>query len=105
LDPLIKSQHITLIYQAHFDISSVRSGIEAERKLENVETKPGGMSDGEPKDHAAETAAIPQTSKLPKVERITAADVPFLSADERRKWAERAIKEGQVFEYASGQWP
>ena len=39
MDPLIKSQQITLIYQAHFDISSVRSGIEPERKLENVETK------------------------------------------------------------------
>jgi hypothetical protein len=38
-DPLIKSHQITLIYQAHFDISSVRSGIEPERKLENVETK------------------------------------------------------------------
>ena len=39
MDPLIKSHQITLIYQAHFDISSVRSGIEPERKLENVETK------------------------------------------------------------------
>src|ERR1035437_3867824 len=38
-DPLIKSHQILLIYQAHFDISSVRSGIEPERKLENVETK------------------------------------------------------------------
>ena len=38
-DPLIKSHQITLIYQAHFDISSVRSGIEPERKLENVETR------------------------------------------------------------------
>jgi len=39
LDPLIKSHQITLIYQTHFDISSVRSGIEPERKLENVETR------------------------------------------------------------------
>ena len=39
MDPLIKSQQIALIYQAHFDISSVRSGIEPERKLENVETR------------------------------------------------------------------
>jgi len=36
---LIKSQQIALNYQAHFDISSVRSGIEPERKLENVETR------------------------------------------------------------------
>ena len=36
-DPLIKSQLRTHIYQAHFDIFSVRSGIEPERKLENVE--------------------------------------------------------------------
>ncbi len=42
LDPPIKSQQITLIYQADFDISSVRSRIEPERKLENVETKPSG---------------------------------------------------------------
>jgi hypothetical protein len=41
LDPLIKSHQITLINQAHFDISSVRSGIEPERKLENVEAKSG----------------------------------------------------------------
>ena len=41
MDPLIKSQQITLIYQAYFDISSVRSGIEPERKLENVETRTG----------------------------------------------------------------
>src|SRR3954466_9807086 len=39
LDPLIKSQQITHIYQAHFDISSVRSGIEPKRKSENVETR------------------------------------------------------------------
>jgi len=38
-DPLIKSHQITLINQAHFDISSVRSGIEPERELENVETR------------------------------------------------------------------
>jgi hypothetical protein len=38
-DPLIKSHQIALIYQAHFDISSVRSGIEPKEKLENVETK------------------------------------------------------------------
>jgi hypothetical protein len=37
LDPLIKSQLILLIYQAHFDISSIRSGIEPERKPEIVE--------------------------------------------------------------------
>ena len=37
-DPLIKSHQITLD-QTHFDISSVRSGIELERKLENVETR------------------------------------------------------------------
>jgi len=39
LDPLIKSHQMALIYQAHFDISSVRSGIEPEGKLENVETR------------------------------------------------------------------
>ena len=39
LDPLIKSHQIALIYQVHFDISSVRSGIELDRKLKNVETK------------------------------------------------------------------
>ena len=38
-DPLIKSQQITLIYQAPFRHSTVRSGIEPERKLENVETR------------------------------------------------------------------
>src|SRR5262245_60342830 len=38
-DPLIKSHQITIINQAHFDISSVRSGIEPERELENVETR------------------------------------------------------------------
>jgi hypothetical protein len=38
LDPLIKSHQIALIYQAHFDISSVRLEIEPERELENVET-------------------------------------------------------------------
>jgi hypothetical protein len=38
LDPLIKSHPIALIYQPHFDISSVRSGIEPARKSENVET-------------------------------------------------------------------
>jgi hypothetical protein len=38
-DPLIKSQQITLIYQAHFDISTVRSGIEPTKELENVEMK------------------------------------------------------------------
>ena len=48
---------------------------------------------------------VPQTNSPSKVERITAADIPFLSADERRKWAERAIKEGKVFGYVSGQWP
>src|ERR1017187_3343969 len=41
-DPLIKSHQITLIYQAHFDISSVRSRIEPEGKSENVETKLSG---------------------------------------------------------------
>src|ERR1035437_1139922 len=41
-DPLIKSHQITLIYQAHFDISSVRSRIEPEGQSENVETKIGG---------------------------------------------------------------
>jgi hypothetical protein len=38
-DPLIKSHQIAHIYQAHLDISSDRSGIEPEGKLENVETK------------------------------------------------------------------
>jgi hypothetical protein len=38
-DPLIKSQQITSKDQAHFDISSVRSGTEPEGKLENVETE------------------------------------------------------------------
>jgi hypothetical protein len=37
LDPLIKSRQVNLINQAHFDISFVRSGIESERGLENVE--------------------------------------------------------------------
>jgi hypothetical protein len=59
----------------------------------------------DPMTHDTETAVIPQTSKPTKVERITAADIPFLSADERGKWAERAIKESKVFEYVSGQWP
>jgi hypothetical protein len=67
--------------------------------------KLGGVTNGEPKDHHAKIAVIPQTSKPTKVERITAADIPFLSVDERRKWAERAIKAGKVFEYVSGQWP
>jgi hypothetical protein len=39
LDPLIKSRQVNLINQAHFDISFVRSGIESERGLENVETE------------------------------------------------------------------
>jgi hypothetical protein len=39
LNPLIKSHQVNIIYQAHFDISSVRSEIEPERKLENVETE------------------------------------------------------------------
>ena len=39
LDPLIKTQQITSKDQAHFDISSVRSGTEPEGKLENVETE------------------------------------------------------------------
>jgi hypothetical protein len=53
----------------------------------------------------SEAAVIPQTTEPSKVERITAADIPFLSVDERRKWAERAIKERKVFEYVSGQLP
>ena len=44
MDPLIKSHQITLIYQGHFDISSVRSGIEPESKLENVETTNAGLA-------------------------------------------------------------
>jgi hypothetical protein len=36
---LDKSHPITLLDQAYFDISSVRSGIESERESENVETK------------------------------------------------------------------
>jgi hypothetical protein len=67
--------------------------------------KLGGISNGEPKDHPAEMAVISQTRKPTKVERVTAADIPRLSAAERRKWAERAIKAGKVFEYVSGQWP
>jgi hypothetical protein len=59
----------------------------------------------EPMTHDTETAVIPQTSCRTKVERITAADIPLCSAAERRKWAERAIREGEVFEYVSGQWP
>jgi hypothetical protein len=53
----------------------------------------------------SEAAMISQTSKPSKVKRVTAADIPFLSSAERRKWAERAIKEGKVFEYVSGRWP
>jgi hypothetical protein len=45
------------------------------------------------------------TEGVAKVKRVTAADIPFLSSAERRKWAERAIKEGKVFEYVSGRWP
>src|SRR3974390_2305376 len=50
-DPLIKSHQIALIYQAHFDISSVRSGIEPERKLENVETRFTQRSDANSRCH------------------------------------------------------
>jgi hypothetical protein len=63
------------------------------------------MSKGEPMDHHAEMAVVRQTSKPTKVEPITAANIPFLSVDERRTLAERAIKEGKVFEYVSGRWP
>jgi hypothetical protein len=38
-DPLIKSHQKPLICQVHFDIFTVRSGIEPEGKLENIETK------------------------------------------------------------------
>jgi hypothetical protein len=40
-DPLIKSHQVALINQPYFDISSFRSGIEPEGKLENVETRNG----------------------------------------------------------------
>jgi hypothetical protein len=64
------------------------------------------MSNEEPMGQDAEMAVvIPETGKPPKVERITAADIPRLGAAERRKWAERAIKEGKVFDYVSGHWP
>jgi hypothetical protein len=39
LDPLIKSHQVSSIRQAHFDTSAIRSGVEPEGKLENVETK------------------------------------------------------------------
>ena len=38
MDPLIKSHLISLIDQAHFDTFSVRSGIELEGEIKNVET-------------------------------------------------------------------
>jgi hypothetical protein len=38
LDPLIKSLHRMQSNQVRFDISTVRSGIEPEAKLQNVET-------------------------------------------------------------------
>jgi hypothetical protein len=55
LDPLIKSHQITLIYQAHFDISSVRSGIEPEGKLENVETRFEALSTTKNRRHPCPT--------------------------------------------------
>ena len=41
MDPLIKSHWIILIHQAHFDISSLCSGIGREKEMENVETEIG----------------------------------------------------------------
>jgi hypothetical protein len=59
----------------------------------------------EPMAHDTETAEMPKTSQPTRVGRITAVKIPNLSGDDRRKWAEGAIKEGKVFEYVSGQWP